>query len=148
MGAAAYAMAVQETLDQLTAAGQRADHMVVASSSGGTQAGMMVGAWAGGYAGQVHGISIDRTANEFAPSLAALANETARFLGFDKIFVPDDMIVHEHVLGRWLRRVGRSRAFGHSADGSNGGGFLGQPRLYRPRLGRLDRLDPQRPLPR
>ena len=73
--------------------------MVVASSSGGTQAGMMVGAWAAGYAGQIHGISIDRTANEFAPSLAALANETARFLGFDKIFVPDDMIVHDAYLG-------------------------------------------------
>ena len=106
VGAAAYAMAFQETLDQLTAAGRQADHMVVASSSGGTQAGMTVGAWAAGYTGQIHGISIDRTASEFAPALAALASETAQLLGVDKVFAAEDMIVHDAYLGGGYGVVG------------------------------------------
>ncbi len=99
VGAAAYALAFQELSDQLAGAGWRAQHIVVASSSGGTQAGLAVGAWAAGFHGQIHGISIDRTASEFAASLAALASDTAQMLGFDKTFASKDMIVHDAYLG-------------------------------------------------
>ena len=147
VGAAAYAMAFQEALDQLTATGRQADYMVVASSSGGTQAGMTVGAWAARYTGQIHGISIDRKASEFAPSLAVLASETAQLLGVDKVFAPDDMIVHDAYLGGGYGVVGDPEREAIRLLASTEG-LLVEPGLYRPRPGRLDRLDPQGPFPR
>lgn len=105
-GAAAYAFAFQELIDQLTAAGKRADHVVVASSSGGTQAGMAVGAWAAGYTGQLHGIAIDKWAEDFTPELAALATETAVLFDFEHHFDSTDFIVHDAYLGGGYGVVG------------------------------------------
>ncbi len=98
-GAAGYAFAFQELLEQARINGYAVDHVVVASSSGGTQAGMAVGAWAAGFAGQIHGISIDRKASEFQPALAELATQTASLLGRAHRFLPQDFIVHDAYLG-------------------------------------------------
>lgn len=99
VGAAGYAVAFREMMDQAQAAGWRVDHVVTASSSGGTQAGMAVGAWAAGFAGQVHGVSIDRSAADFQPALAALATQTASLLGVAHDFQAGEMIVHDAYLG-------------------------------------------------
>jgi D-cysteine desulfhydrase len=99
MGAAGYAVAFQELLEQARTDGWTVDHIVVASSSGGTQAGMAVGAWAAGFAGQLHGISIDRSAGEFQPALAELATQTASLLGIPHSFQAQDFIVHDAYLG-------------------------------------------------
>jgi D-cysteine desulfhydrase len=80
--------------------------VVVATSSGGTQAGLVVGARALGYAGQIHGISIDQRAAEFRPQLAALAQTTARHAGLDLHFSEDDFIVHDAYLGGGYGIVG------------------------------------------
>jgi D-cysteine desulfhydrase family pyridoxal phosphate-dependent enzyme len=98
-GAAGYAVAFQELLEQARAGGWEVDHVVVASSSGGTQAGMAVGAWAAGFAGQLHGISIDRSAGEFRPALAELATQTASLLGVPHRFQAQDFTVHDAYLG-------------------------------------------------
>ena len=99
VGAAGYAAAMMELLEQAAAGGLAVDHVVVASSSGGTQAGLAVGAWAAGFTGQVHGISIDRRAGEFQPALAALATQTASLLGVPRAFQAEEMIVHDAYLG-------------------------------------------------
>lgn len=99
VGAAGYAVAMHELLEQAAQAGQAVDHVIVASSSGGTQAGLAVGAWAAGFAGQIHGISIDRTAADFQPALADLATQTATLLGMPHAFQPGDLIVHDAYLG-------------------------------------------------
>jgi D-cysteine desulfhydrase family pyridoxal phosphate-dependent enzyme len=99
VGAAGYAMAFQELLEQAGASAWTVDHVVVASSSGGTQAGMAVGAWTSGFEGQVHGISIDRRAAEFQPALAELATQTASLLGVPHSFPAQDFIVHDAYLG-------------------------------------------------
>lgn len=99
VGAAGYALAFQELLEQAKAHGWAVDHVVVASSSGGTQAGMAVGAWAAGFGGQLHGISIDRSAGEFQPALAELATHTASLLGDPHSFTAHDFIVHDAYLG-------------------------------------------------
>lgn len=57
-GASAYAFAMKELIEQ----GIAADWIVFASSSGGTQAGMVVGAHLFGFQGQVLGISVDEPA--------------------------------------------------------------------------------------
>lgn len=99
VGAAGYAVAMLELLEQTMANGWTPDHVVVASSSGGTQAGLVVGAWAAGFTGQVHGISIDRTADDYRPALAALATQTASLLAVNRTFLPQEMIVHDAYLG-------------------------------------------------
>jgi 1-aminocyclopropane-1-carboxylate deaminase/D-cysteine desulfhydrase-like pyridoxal-dependent ACC family enzyme len=60
---------------------------------------MVVGARANGYTGQVHGISIDRTASDYTLSLASLATETARLLDLGLEFAPADFVVHDAYLG-------------------------------------------------
>lgn len=99
VGAAGYAVAMLELLDQAAQAGRAVDHVVVASSSGGTQAGLAVGAWAAGFRGHVHGISIDRSAADFRPALAELATQTADLLGAPRAFAAAEMIVHDAYLG-------------------------------------------------
>jgi D-cysteine desulfhydrase len=99
VGAAGYADAMRELLTQAQAAGWQVDHVVVASSSGGTQAGLAAGAWAAGFTGQIHGISIDQRAGDFQAALAELAQQTATLLVAPHTFRADEMIVHDAYLG-------------------------------------------------
>ena len=61
VGAVAYSLAIQEMLDQQV----NPDWIVFPTSSGGTQAGMVLGARMGGYQGKVLGISVDEPASAF-----------------------------------------------------------------------------------
>lgn len=108
VGAAAYAVAFEELHEQLATTGWRVDHIVLASSSGGTQAGLAVGARALGYAGGLHGISVDRAAAEYRPELARLATATAQALGLDLAFRADDFTVHDAYLGGGYGVVGQA----------------------------------------
>lgn len=95
VGAAAYALAVQELLTQ----GEAPEWIVFASSSGGTQAGLVAGARLFGFAGEVLGISIDEPARELQARVAALASETAALLGPPVTFSPEDVRVNDAYLG-------------------------------------------------
>ncbi|HNQ74767.1 MAG TPA: D-cysteine desulfhydrase family protein [Verrucomicrobiota bacterium] len=84
LGALGYVVAMQELQAQLRAHGSRVDHLVVASSSGGTQAGMVLGARLAGFAGRVTGISIDRNdpgGFEYEDEVAQMATDCARQIG-------------------------------------------------------------------
>jgi len=94
LGAAAYAAAIEEFMDQ----GVRPDRIVFASSSGGTHAGMALGARAMGYAGQIYGISVDEEAEALKSLVARLATETAAFLGLPFTFAPDDILADDDYL--------------------------------------------------
>ena len=94
-GAAAYAFAMQELVEQDT----RADWIVFASSSGGTQAGLALGARLFGYDGQVLGISVDQPAAGLKENVARLANATADLLAEPVRFQPDDILVNDDYLG-------------------------------------------------
>jgi len=99
LGASAYAMAMQEFVAQAQAAGVRFDRVVFATSSGGTQAGMVVGARAFGFAGEVLGISVDEPADKLRAHVARLASETAALLELDFAVTPDDVHVNDGYLG-------------------------------------------------
>jgi D-cysteine desulfhydrase family pyridoxal phosphate-dependent enzyme len=81
LGAAAYALAMQELAGQLAERELHIDRVVFASSSGGTQAGLVAGALATGFRGQLLGISVDEPAAALQARVAALAAETAALLG-------------------------------------------------------------------
>jgi D-cysteine desulfhydrase family pyridoxal phosphate-dependent enzyme len=77
IGAAAYAFALQEMLKQ----GLDPDWIVLASSSGGTQAGLVAGAALYGFGGQILGISIEDEGEILRAKVAKLAAEVVGRLG-------------------------------------------------------------------
>jgi D-cysteine desulfhydrase len=96
IGAVGYVVAMLELLDQLQASGQRVDHMVFGSSSGGTQAGMILGARLAGFSGQLQGLSIDKNDPEhfeYETEVAQIANECANYIGVDLRLTKDDVKV-------------------------------------------------------
>jgi D-cysteine desulfhydrase family pyridoxal phosphate-dependent enzyme len=103
VGASAYALAFQELWKQTEEMpkGERLhfDRILFASSSGGTQAGLIVGAKACGYQGQVLGISVDKTGGHLRELVTALLAPTAARLGLDLHFGPEDVIVDDGYLG-------------------------------------------------
>ncbi len=75
------------------------DRIVFASSSGGTQAGLIVGARACGYGGQVLGISVDKTGGFLRETVAALLAPTAAHLGLDLSFGAEDIHIDDNYVG-------------------------------------------------
>ncbi len=103
VGAAAYALAFEELWGQIAglSAGEplRFDRVIFASSSGGTQAGLVVGAKACGYEGQVLGISVDKTGGHLRETMSALLAPTAARLGLELTFGPEDVQVDDRFMG-------------------------------------------------
>jgi 1-aminocyclopropane-1-carboxylate deaminase/D-cysteine desulfhydrase-like pyridoxal-dependent ACC family enzyme len=96
LGAAGYAAAMQELAQQKTA---NFDRIVFASSSGGTHAGLAVGAVMTGYPGQVLGISVDEELGSLQRMVAEIATGTGRLLGLDRTFKPKDILANADFLG-------------------------------------------------
>ncbi|HHH42381.1 MAG TPA: D-cysteine desulfhydrase family protein [Chloroflexi bacterium] len=99
VGATGYVAAMEELLAQCARQGLHFDHIVLASSSGGTQTGLVVGARALGYTGRILGISVDLRADALRYTLAGLATATAKFLGLPLDFAPEDFDVEDGYLG-------------------------------------------------
>ena len=78
LGAIGYTVAMGEALDQLAAQDLVINAMVVASSSAGTQAGLVLGAALRGFAGRVLGMSIDSPEEELNRHVTDLALASAR----------------------------------------------------------------------
>lgn len=90
-GALGYAFAVEELLGQAV----KPDWIVFASSSGGTQAGLVLGARLFGFQGQVLGISIDEPRPNLQDCVARLATETSGKFGTTIQFAPRDIQVND-----------------------------------------------------
>jgi D-cysteine desulfhydrase family pyridoxal phosphate-dependent enzyme len=99
MGATSYVMAMQELMEQLATLQINIDFIVVPSSSGGTQAGLVLGAAASGYRGKILGISIDQEAGVLQTQVAALATATATHLGLEPVTLAGLVEVNDDYLG-------------------------------------------------
>jgi 1-aminocyclopropane-1-carboxylate deaminase/D-cysteine desulfhydrase-like pyridoxal-dependent ACC family enzyme len=75
------------------------DRVVFASGSGGTQAGLVVGAAACGYSGQVMGISVSKTKDLLRDTVARLLQPTAQRLGWDLSPEPEAIVLDDRFLG-------------------------------------------------
>jgi D-cysteine desulfhydrase family pyridoxal phosphate-dependent enzyme len=109
VGAQGYVAAAREALEQLTQLGEHVGTMVVASSSGGTQAGLALGARLAGYDGKILGISIDkgeRGGVRYEEELAAIANATAAVMGVSARMTPEEFFVEYGYLGKGYGVVG------------------------------------------
>jgi len=101
-GAAGYVFALREMLEQDI----HPDWVVFPSSSGGTQAGLSVGARLFGYRGRILGMSVDETAEVLRQRVAALATATADYLGESMAFTADDILVNADYLGQGYGVIG------------------------------------------
>ncbi|MCB8917354.1 MAG: D-cysteine desulfhydrase family protein [Ardenticatenaceae bacterium] len=106
VGAAGYVLAMRELTEQLAALQQNVDFIVFASSSGGTHAGLVLGAQVYGFRGQVLGMSVDHPAGELMRNVSALATATATHLGLGTLSVADSVVVNDDYLGDGYAQVG------------------------------------------
>ena len=80
VGALGYAMAMQEMLAQAEEQGVTFDRIVFGTSSGGTQAGMLIGAELFGFDGQITAISIAKPESDVRKRLSRLVPAAMRLL--------------------------------------------------------------------
>lgn len=100
LGATAYVQALFEIAEQLRAMGERATHLyATASTSGGTFAGLALGAKLARAPFEVVGIVIEDDAAATAAVVAPLANATAEFLGVPERVTPEDLNLDERFVG-------------------------------------------------
>ncbi|MGD2205418.1 MAG: pyridoxal-phosphate dependent enzyme, partial [Anaerolineae bacterium] len=99
VGASAYGLAFEELWEQMAEYEIHFDRIVFASSSGGTQAGLVVSAKVCDYEGQLLGISVDKTSGHLRETISALLVPTAERLGYDAAFGPDDVHINDDYLG-------------------------------------------------
>lgn len=89
-GALGYAFAIKELMDQNV----RADWIVVASSSGGTHAGLLLGQRVFGCKAKVLGISIDESEEWLKEHVSGLASAASAKLGKPIRFEPTDVLAN------------------------------------------------------
>jgi D-cysteine desulfhydrase family pyridoxal phosphate-dependent enzyme len=99
LGAIAYAYAFQEMHQQAAEQGFAITHVVVATGSGGTQAGLMVGAKAVDPSVEIVGIAVSTEKGAVKKFVAEIANQTAKSLGLDLTFTPEETVVIDDYLG-------------------------------------------------
>jgi len=95
IGALAYAFALQELIQQKV----DVDWIVFPSSSGGTQAGMILGARLFGFKGKILGISVDEPQDVLQQRVARLASEAAKKLGEKITFSAHEVLVNSDYTG-------------------------------------------------
>jgi len=108
MGATGYVCAMNELVEQLQKQHINIDFIIVASSSGGTQAGMVLGAAVSGFNGQILGISIDHEAGSLKNQVAALATATSAHLNIPQLALADRIEVNDDYLGGGYAVVGET----------------------------------------
>jgi D-cysteine desulfhydrase len=96
IGATGYVVAMIELMEQLRGSGQRVDHILFGTSSGGTQAGIELGARITGYTGKLHGLSIDKNDPEhleYETEVAQIASDCAKYIGSEVRLTKNDIHV-------------------------------------------------------
>ncbi len=100
IGAASYVAATYELMTQIIEQGASPSRLYTTSSaSGGTHAGLALGAKLAGVPYAVHGVSIEGPADELKSIITPLANDTAEYLGLDIRLDESDVIIHDQYTG-------------------------------------------------
>ena len=95
-GALGYVNAMLELAQQDVV---KPDWIVFPSSSGGTQAGMLVGSLMSGYGGKILGISVDEPEDHLKAQVADLATQTAQVMNLNETFLPQDILINADYIG-------------------------------------------------
>ncbi|MFN2134697.1 MAG: D-cysteine desulfhydrase family protein [Candidatus Promineifilaceae bacterium] len=106
VGATGYVLAMRELMQQLEAEQLNIDFIIFATSSGGTQAGLVLGARVYGYRGTILGISVDHPAETIQTQVGALATAMATHLGLEPLPLMQQVNVNDDYLGDGYAKVG------------------------------------------
>ncbi|MBE0441641.1 MAG: D-cysteine desulfhydrase family protein [Psychrobacter sp.] len=109
LGALAFVEAYKELESQRKSMNLSFTHIIFASSSGGTQAGLMLGKKAFNSPCQIVGINIDKGETDKVPFdqyTLSLANRTAKLIGADYEFSESDLILNSDYVGEGYGVVG------------------------------------------
>jgi L-cysteate sulfo-lyase len=98
-GAIAYAACFAELLDQMRSAGAEPDYVVHATGSGGTQAGLVVGARALAPGCRILGISVSDPKGPFSEDVIEIARAADECLGLGLDIPPGDVVVFDEYIG-------------------------------------------------
>jgi L-cysteate sulfo-lyase len=99
IGALGYVGAMFEFGQQCRELDLHPSHVLFASSSGGTQSGMVVGAKLAGVESRVLGLSVDEPEDELRRIICDLAVETATRLGHERLISPEDIFCNADYTG-------------------------------------------------
>jgi 1-aminocyclopropane-1-carboxylate deaminase/D-cysteine desulfhydrase-like pyridoxal-dependent ACC family enzyme len=102
IGAYAYLLAMHEMIEQTQESldeHSRPDWIVFATSSGGTQAGMLAGACNNGFTGKILGISVDVQSEPLRERIAELANQVIELSGGSDKVKQSEILVNDDYLG-------------------------------------------------
>lgn len=95
VGTTAYVKAMEELACQLDEMSLNLDAIVFASGSGGTQAGLVLGAHLYGIRAKLYGMSVSRSAGELKAQVGALATATAAHLGLEMVSIIDRIEIND-----------------------------------------------------
>ena len=111
VGACGYIHAIAELLEQWDETfinSSLPEWIILPSGSGGTQAGLVLGANLCHYSGRILGISVDEQADALKDRITRLATDTAEFLGIDEPVAEPDVLVNSDYLGGGYGVVGQA----------------------------------------
>lgn len=109
IGTLGFVEALKELDAQLKNTQQEITHIVFASSSGGTHAGLMLGKKILNAPYQILGINIDKDDEgelPFEQRIVNLANKTAQFIGSDDAFTKEDVQLNSNYIGEGYGVIG------------------------------------------
>lgn len=135
-GASAYVAAISELEEQ----DLKFDRIVFASSSGGTQAGMIVGVKALGLATRITGISVDKPSNELQSIVLILAHQISELLRLNLDFQADEVDVDDRYLGGGYAVMGEIEREAIKLFASTEGILLDPVYTGRAAAGMIDRI--------
>jgi|MDTC01.3.fsa_nt_gb D-cysteine desulfhydrase len=141
LGAIGYVLAMKELRDQFPGDWNDLDTIAVATSSGGTQAGLTLGARMFGFEGTVLGISIDQAADRqpsYQSEMADIANEAAGILQVDERLNGAEFHLNADYLGAGYGILGPAEKEAISTFAQCEGIFLGPVYTGRAFAGLLD----------
>ncbi len=92
-------MGYVEAMNELKKQGMDFDWIVTASSSGGTQSGMLLGAMQNGYKGKILGISIEEKAPVLRDTVANLVREGSKLMGLKAELPAEKILANDDYLG-------------------------------------------------
>ncbi|MEW6506306.1 MAG: D-cysteine desulfhydrase family protein [Bacteroidota bacterium] len=108
IGVNGFIEAMNELKQQLNDLGIHLDHIIFASSSGGTHAGIILGNEIYNLGSNLVGIEIDKEENEepYIDRLLNLINQTSEFINFKRLFAKKEIILLNEYLGEGYGIVG------------------------------------------
>ncbi|MGR9053169.1 MAG: 1-aminocyclopropane-1-carboxylate deaminase/D-cysteine desulfhydrase, partial [Gammaproteobacteria bacterium] len=99
LGALGHALAARELHEQCKSLGLVPERIVLATGSGGTHAGWLLGSRALNAPWRIESYTVSRDAGEVRGQIARLATEAADLLGLDWRFETDRVVVHRGFIG-------------------------------------------------